>query len=162
MPERHSKVAAAFGNAADAPSVRPQTLTLLTAADVRSWLTQTQHLNLTDAVSQRGIRFLVQLLAVLTPQKTILLPNYPNPFNPETWIPYQLANPSDVQIVIYDTRGTTIRRLALGHQPAGYCTTRDRAAYWDGYNSSGERVATGVYFFQLQADNLSLLRKVVI
>ena len=157
------KVAAAFGNnAGAAPSVHPQTLTLLTAADVRSWFTQAQHLNLTDAVSQRGIRLLKHLMTALTPQETILLPNYPNPFNPETWIPYQLANPSDVQIIIYDTRGATIRHLTLGHQPAGYYTTRDRAAYWDGYNSLGERVATGVYFFKLQADNLSLLRKMVI
>ena len=156
------KVAAALGNTAEAPSVHQQTLAMLTAADVQGWLSQAQHLNFTDLASQRGIRFLEQLLAVLTPQETILLPNYPNPFNPETWIPYQLANPSDVQIVIYDTRGTTIRHLVLGHQPAGYYTTRDRAAYWDGHNGLGERVATGVYFYQLQADNLSLLRKMVI
>ena len=156
------KVAAALGNTAEAPSVHPQTLAMLTTADVQGWLTQAQHLNLTDIVSQRGIRFLEQLLTVLIPKETILLPNYPNPFNPETWIPYQLANSSDVQIVIYDTRGTTVRRLTLGHQPAGYYTTRDRAAYWDGHNGLGERVATGVYFYQLQADNLSLLRKMVI
>ena len=156
------KVAAALGNAADAPSVHPQTLAMLTAADVRSWLSQAQHLNLTDLALQRGIRFLEQLLTMLTPQETVLLPNYPNPCNPETWIPYQLANSSDVQIVIYDTRGTTIRHLALGHQLTGYYTTRDRAAYWDGRNGLGERVATGVYFYQLQADNLSLLRKMVI
>ena len=128
------KVAAALGNTADAPSVHPPTFAMLTAADVQDWLTQAQHLNLTDVSSQRGIRFLEQLLAVLTPKETILLPNYPNPFNPETWIPYQLASSSDVQIVIYDTRGTTIRHLTLGHQPVGYYTTRDRAAYWDGRN----------------------------
>ena len=156
------KVAAAFRDAAAAPAFRPQTLAMLTAADVQSWLVQAQHLNLTDLASQRGIHFLEQLLAVLTPKKTTLLPNYPNPFNPETWIPYQLANSSDVQIVIYDTRGTTIRHLALGHQPAGNYITRERAAYWDGHNSLGERVATGVYFYRLQADNLSLLRKMVI
>ncbi len=156
------KVAAALGNAAEAPSIHPQTLTMLTAADVQGWLTQAQHLNLTDIASQRGIRILEQLLTVLTPEKTVLLPNYPNPFNPETWIPYQLANPSDVQIIIYDTRGIAIRHLALGHQQAGYYTTRDHAAYWDGRNDLGERVATGVYFYQLQADDMSLLRKMVI
>ena len=156
------KVAAALRDAAAAPALRPQTLAMLTAADVQSWLAQAQYLNLTDLASQRGIHFLEQLLVVLTPNKTTLLPNYPNPFNPETWIPYQLANSSDVQIVIYDTRGTTIRHLALGHQPAGNYITRDRAAYWDGHNSLGERVATGVYFYRLQADNLSLLRKMVI
>ncbi|MCG9132080.1 hypothetical protein J5I95_10400 [Candidatus Poribacteria bacterium] len=81
---------------------------------------------------------------------------------PETWIPYQLANSSAVQIVLYDTRGIAIRHLALGHQPAGYYTTRNRAVYWDGCNDLGERVATGVYFYQLQTDNMSLLRKMVI
>ena len=156
------KVAAALGNAAAAPSVHPQTLAMLIAADVQNWLTQAQHLNLRDVTSQRGIHFLEQLLAVLTPKETILLPNYPNPFNPETWIPYHLANPSDVQIVIYDTRGTAVRHLALGHQSAGYYTTRSLAAYWDGRNDLGERVATGVYFYQLQTDNMSVLRKMVI
>ena len=156
------KVSAAIGNTAAAPSFHPQTLAMLPASDIHSWLTQAQHLNPTDIISQRGIRFLEQLLMVLTPKETILLPNYPNPFNPETWIPYRLANSSDVQIVIYDTRGTTVRRLALGHQPAGYYTTRSRAAYWDGRNDLGERVATGVYFYQLGTDDMSLLCKIVI
>ena len=71
---------------------------------------------------------------VVLPDETTLLANYPNPFNPETWIPYQLANPSDVVISIYDARGQVVRRLALGHQPAGYYTHRSRAAYWDGRN----------------------------
>ena len=156
------KVAAAFGNTAGAPSFHPQTLGMLTTADVQNWLIQAQGLTLTDETSRKGILLLEHLLAVLTPKETILLSNYPNPFNPETWIPYQLANPSDVQIVIYDTRGITIRRLVLGHQPAGHYTTHGRAAHWDGRNDLGERVATGVYFYQLQADNLSLLRKMVI
>ena len=156
------KVSGALGNTADAPSFYPQTLGSLTAADVQGWLTQARHLNLTDLASQRGIRFLEQLLTLLTPKETVLLPNYPNPFNPETWIPYQLASSSDVQIVLYDTRGIAIRRLALGHQPAGYYTTRNRAAYWDGRNDLGERVATGVYFYQLITDKHSLLRKMVI
>ena len=156
------KVAGVLRDAAAAPSFHPQTLAMLTAADVQGWLMQAQHLNLTDIASQKGVRFLEQLLAVLTPQETILLPNYPNPFNPETWIPYQLANSSDVQIVIYDTRGITIRSLALGYQPEGYYTTHSRAAYWDGRNNLGERVATGVYFYQLQTGDMSPLRKMVI
>ena len=96
------------------------------------------------------------------PLQTLLLPNYPNPFNPETWIPYHLANDSDVQITIYDTRGTVVRRLDLGHQREGYYTSRSRAAYWDGRNEFGEQIASGIYFYQLQADNMSLLRKMVI
>ena len=99
---------------------------------------------------------------VILPDETTLSANYPNPFNPETWIPYQLANPSDVVISIYDGRGTVVRRLELGHQPAGYYTHRSRAAYWDGRNDLGERVASGLYFYHLQADNMSLLRKMLI
>ena len=95
-------------------------------------------------------------------RETRLLPNYPNPFNPETWIPYQVANPGEVEITIYDTRGSVIRRLDLGHQRQGYYASRGRAAYWDGRNTVGERVASGVYFYQLETDNLSLLRKMVI
>lgn len=96
------------------------------------------------------------------PDDTQLLPNYPNPFNPETWIPYQLANSGDVQISIYDMRGMLVRALALGHQSAGYYTGRSRAAYWDGRNGLGERVASGVYFYQLKTDAISSMRKMVI
>ena len=84
-------VAGALGNTGAAPAAHPQALSMLTADDVQSWLTQAQRLSLTDLRLQRGIRFLEQLLAALTPKATILLPNYPNPFNPETWIPYHLA-----------------------------------------------------------------------
>ena len=96
------------------------------------------------------------------PKQTQLLANYPNPFNPETWIPYQLANASNVRITIYDTTGKVVRRLDLGHQREGYYTARSRAAYWDGRNVFGERVASGIYFYQLQADNVSSLRKLLI
>ena len=111
---------------------------------------------------KRAIAILKGLLAIIRPKQTQLLANYPNPFNPETWIPYQLANASDVQIIIYDTRGTVVRRLDFGHQPEGYYTSRSRAGYWDGRNASGERVASGIYFYQLQADNFSSLRKLLI
>ena len=110
----------------------------------------------------RAIELLQRLLAAQRPEKTLLLANYPNPFNPETWIPYQLASGSDVEIVIYDVKGIVVRHLELGHQPAGYYTKKNRAAYWDGRNAVGERVASGIYFYQLQAGNVSLLRKMVI
>ena len=96
------------------------------------------------------------------PHVTTLLANYPNPFNPETWIPYQLGNASDVQINIYNSQGVLVRVLPLGHQPAGYYTRRSRAAYWDGKNTLGEPVASGVYFYQLESDKTSLMRKMVI
>ena len=78
------------------------------------------------------------------------------------WIPYRLANASDVQITIYDARGTVVRRLDLGHQQAGIYQTRESAAHWDGKNDAGEAVASGVYFYQLHADNVSILRKMLI
>ena len=110
----------------------------------------------------QAITVLESVLAEMRPEKTVLLANYPNPLNPETWIPYHLANDTDVQILIYDINGALVRQLDLGHQRAGYYTNRSRAAYWDGTNDFGERVATGIYFYQLQADNMSLLRKMVI
>ena len=156
------KVAGALGNTAAAPSLYPQVLEMFTAADVHQWLTQAQHLKLTDATSQRGILFLEQLLAALIPKETALLPNYPNPFNPETWIPYRLSHASDVDITIYDTRGMVVRRLDLGHQMAGYYTDRTKAAYWNGRNEYGELVASGIYFYQLRAGDYTALRQMVI
>ena len=90
--------------------------------------------------------YLQQLLATARPEQTQLLANYPNPFNPETWIPYELATDTDVRITIYNAQGGVVRTLELGQQSTGYYTGRDRAAaYWDGRNASGERVASGVY-----------------
>ena len=111
---------------------------------------------------QRAIALLERVLAAMRPTETLLLANYPNPFNPETWIPYHLSELSDVRIIIYDTHGRVVRRLDLGHQPEGYYTGLSRAAHWDGLNDTGERVASGVYFYQLQTDNTSHLRKMVI
>ena len=129
---------------------------------VEKWLTEARLADDGSDVFRRGIANLEHLINTALPTETALLPNYPNPFNPETWIPYHLARASDVKITIYDTRGTLVRRLELGHQPAGYYTNRSRAAYWDGRNSLGERVASGIYFYQLQANNVSSSRKMLI
>ena len=134
----------------------------LEPAIIQAWIEQAQVEDDGSIAFQEGIANLQRLLASLIPKETALLPNYPNPFNPETWIPYHLANPSEVRITIYDTRGTIVRRLELGHQRAAHYTSRSRAAYWDGRNAVGERVASGVYFYQLQADNLSLLRRMLV
>ena len=155
-------VAAALGDGAAAPSEHPEALERLTAADVRQWLSQAQHLKLTDATSQKGILLLQQLLAALMPKKTALLANYPNPFNPETWIPYHLAKDADVTVTIYAIDGQVVRRLVLGHQPAGMYQIRSRAAYWDGKNAFGEPVASGVYFYTFTAGNFSATRKMLI
>ena len=106
--------------------------------------------------------YLQQLLVTARPEKTQLFANYPNPFNPETWIPYELATDTYVKITIYNTQGVVIRTLQFGHQSAGYYTGRDRAAYWDGRNALGEQVASGLYFYQLETDEMSSLRKMVI
>ena len=155
------RVAGAFGNAA-APSANPRALAMLTAADVGQWLAQAGELELTEATSQRGVLFLEQLLAALTPKETALLPNYPNPFNPETWIPYRLARDADVTLTIYDTNGVMVRRLDIGHQLAGHYADRGRAAYWDGRNARGESVASGVYFYQLATPSFRQIRRMVI
>ena len=110
----------------------------------------------------RTLIYLQQLIVTARPEKTQLLANYPNPFNPETWIPYELATDTDVRLTIYNTQGVVIRTLQLGHQSAGYYTGRDRAAYWDGRNALGEQVASGLYFYQLETDEMSLMRKMVI
>ena len=96
------------------------------------------------------------------PEKTALLPNYPNPFNPETWIPYRLAEPAEVTLSIYSLNGNRVRTLALGHQPPGFYESRSRAAYWDGRNAIGERVASGVYFYTLTAGDFAATGKMLI
>ncbi len=100
--------------------------------------------------------------ADLTPKRTVLLANYPNPFNPETWLPYQLANDAEVTIRIYSLAGQLVRNLELGFQQAGYYIGKSRAAYWDGRNDLGERLASSVYFYQLSTSESSTTRKMVI
>ena len=102
------------------------------------------------------------LVAYESPTETELLPNYPNPFNPETWIPYQLSEASTVTVKIYDIGGHLIRTIALGHKPMGYYLTRERAVYWDGRNKSGEPVGSGVYFYTLSTGDYTATRRMVI
>ncbi|MCY3742725.1 MAG: right-handed parallel beta-helix repeat-containing protein [Candidatus Poribacteria bacterium] len=111
---------------------------------------------------QRAIANLEQLLLALAPKETALLANYPNPFNPETWIPYQLATPADVTLRIHAVDGTLVRALSLGHKAIGTYQTRSRAAYWDGKNELGEPVASGVYFYTLTASDFNATRKMLI
>ena len=150
--------------AAGAPALRASALESLSAADVQHWLRIARQANLTEPAFQRGIRFLERLprVAALTPKETALLPNYPNPFNPETWIPYQLTNPAEVSISIHSTDGKLIRTLALGNQPAGIYHSRSRASYWDGRNQLGESVASGIYFYTLTAGDFTATKKMLI
>ena len=156
------QVAGAIGGGGAAPSAYSLDLSIISAADVAGWLAQAQGLGVGDANLERGIHFLEQLLAALMPDETVLLQNYPNPFNPETWIPYRLAEGAEVEIAIYDAKGTPVRQLALGYQAAGYYADRGRAAYWDGRNENGEPVASGVYFYRLQAGDYAAMGRMVV
>ena len=94
--------------------------------------------------------------------ETKFLPNYPNPFNPETWIPYQLAKAADVSVKIYDVSGRLVRTISVGFKPVGYYLTREQAAYWDGRNTVGEPVSSGVYFLQFAAGDFSATQRIVV
>ncbi len=159
--------AALMGTEAAAPSVSIATgigpsQPLLRPEDIQLWLTQAQRLDLNTAALRRGVRVLEYFLEMLPPKRTDLMPNYPNPFNPETWIPYQLAEAADVTLTIYAADGRLIRTLTLGHQPAGIYQSKSRAAYWDGRNELGEHVASGLYFFTIRAGEFTATRKMLI
>ena len=144
---------------APAPVAVPADLTYET---VQGWIDHARAADDGSLVFRQGIANLESLLASLIPEKTVLLPNYPNPFNPETWIPYHLSEPADVTLNIYSVDGKVVRHLELGHQAAGYYQSRSRAAYWDGRNAVGEPVASGVFFYTLTAGDFSAIRKMVI
>ena len=158
-------VANALGDVAGAPSVQQSQATL-----VKKWL-QLARQNATGVAQsfipegfsyERGILVLEQLTRAFVPETTALLANYPNPFNPETWIPYQLSEAADVTVSIYASNGTVVRTLVLGHQDAGVYKNRSQAAYWDGRNDLGETVASGLYFYTLTAGDFTATRPMLI
>ena len=152
--------------AAGAPALTQEDIKTgsLQAADVQQWIHDAKAANADPA----GIAALERLLTSLNrrelpvPKKTVLLANYPNPFNPETWIPYQLSEAAEVTVTIHSSDGKLVRTLELGQLPAGTYQNRSRAAYWDGRNAQGEPVASGVYFYTLTAGDFSATRKMLI
>jgi len=96
------------------------------------------------------------------PQQSALLQNFPNPFNPNTWIPFQLKEASEVTIRIYNSAGELVRQFELGHKPAGLYVSQDRAVYWDGKDRFGMNVASGIYFYNIQAGNFSAIKKLIV
>jgi photosystem II stability/assembly factor-like uncharacterized protein len=98
----------------------------------------------------------------IIPRKFALLQNFPNPFNPETWIPYQIARDASVKVQIYNLKGQSIRTIELGQQAAGTYLTKNEAVYWDGRDDSGEKVASGMYFYTLQAGEFKATKRMVI
>ncbi len=156
-------VAAHFGESSDStapstrPNIRPEQFDI-----VEKWLTEARLADDGSTVFWQGIATLERLFNIAAPTETVLLPNYPNPFNPETWIPYDLADDANVYVHIYNATGESIRRLSLGFQTAGTYRARSRAAYWDGRNAAGETVASGIYFYTLQAGQFKTTRQMVI
>ena len=129
---------------------------------VEKWLAEAHLADDGSNVFRQGIATLEHLIHATAPAETVLLPNYPNPFNPETWIPYDLAQDAEVHVHIYNLKGESVRRLSLGFQMAGTYRTRPRAAYWDGRNAVGEPVASGIYFYTLQVGHFKATRRMVI
>ena len=127
-------------------------------------LTELENLSETDPSVLLPAKLLRQWLVTSgeIPSESMLLPNYPNPFNPETWIPFQLANSSNVTIFIYDVLGQPLRRLDIGYRHAGRYVDHPQAAHWDGRNDAGELVTSGVYFYSMKANEFSAMRKMVI
>ena len=152
------------GSPAAPPLIPPQAggAESVDAAMIEAWIAQARLEDDGSLAFKQGIENIQNLLASLIPEETALLANYPNPFNPETWIPYQLATSAEVTLTIYDMNGQLVRRLAVGHQAAGMYQSRNRAAYWDGRNQLGEPVASGLYFYTLMAGEFTATRRMLI
>ena len=146
------------GRAAAAPSHVART-----AETLQGYVQQSKQDGMLDVNLQRGLAVLEELLEpFLVPEETVLLRNYPNPFNPETWFPYELSSSADVTFAIYSVNGTLVRLLSLGYQSAGVYRSQGRAAYWDGRNALGESVASGIYFYTFTAGEFSATGKLLI
>lgn len=151
-----------IGEANDPALTAPSISRNLDPATIKSWIDLAQVEDDGSAIFDLGIANLEALLASRIPSETRLLLNYPNPFNPETWIPYQLAEATKVTVMIHAMNGSLIRTLELGHQSAGTYKSKSQAAYWDGRNELGEQVASGLYFYTLTAGDFSATHKMLI
>ncbi len=165
-------VASGLDAAAGAPSQKQiQIICSINPTEIERWIRLARQYDgreKAEPMFQQGVAVLGKLLAILTttkatvPTQTVLFPNYPNPFNPETWIAYQLAEAADVTLTVYDANGKVVRRLIRAHQLAGMYYKRGRAAYWNGRNAFGERVASGLYFYTLTTGEFTATRRMLI
>ena len=140
----------------------PSQLTLFHQRTVQDLLNIIHEIDNHSLEYKSRISMLEQLLILRIPKRTILLANYPNPFNPETWIPYQLAHDSHVNIKIYNSAGMLIRQFDIGYQRAGDYTSQNLAVHWDGRSDTGERVASGVYFYTFFSEDYTATRRMVV
>ena len=162
-------VAAHIGSDTAAPALTKNSIETsnFTVQKLTQWIQLAKQLDVEMPNLQTGISTLERLLTLLNDVETshittALMTNYPNPFNPETWIPYQLAAPAEVSISIHCVNGKRIRTLALGHIPAGIYHDKARSVYWDGRNEFGESVASGVYFYRFTADDYTATGKMIV
>ena len=119
-------------------------------------------LTVTDKDGRSDTVFIAVNVTRPPPQRLELLANFPNPFNPGTWIPYRLAEDTDVKIEIYNQKGQLVHSIDLGSKTAGHYDTKNKAAYWDGRSNAGEHVARGIYFYTLKANSFSATRKMLV
>ncbi|MDE0687245.1 MAG: T9SS type A sorting domain-containing protein [Candidatus Poribacteria bacterium] len=149
-------------SAIPAAPARREAFAAVSPETLQMWLNLLRASDDGSVVYHKTLAILQGLLAVAHPHETALLSNYPNPFNPETWIPYHLSKDAEVTLRIYALNGQVVRTLVLGYQAAGIYQSRSRAAYWDGRNAFGEPVASGLYFYTLTAGDFTATRKMLI
>ena len=159
-------VAGNFGENAvgAAPALLANELTFTTQQkwSIQSAIVELEDIPARSQVEELVLSFLIAILPEKLPEKTQLLPNYPNPFNPETWIPFELSQDSEVLITIYDVSGIPVRSIHLGYLEAGSYVSQSKSVYWDGKTGAGERVSSGTYFYQIRAGDYAATQKMVI
>ncbi|MXV78800.1 sulfatase-like hydrolase/transferase [Candidatus Poribacteria bacterium] len=155
-------VAAHLGESSQAGSPRTISIADQHIHRVEEWIYDAHKIKDASPIYRKGIKNLEMLINSVVPNETRLLPNYPNPFNPETWIPYDLGQDADVSVHIHNLKGEHIRHLRVGFQTAGSYRTPSRAVHWNGRNSIGEPVASGIYFYTFTAGDFTTTRKMLI
>ncbi len=129
---------------------------------IARWIAQARAANDGSLAFKRGLAVLEGLLREIVPPRTSLLAAYPNPFNPDVWIPYELSAAEPITVTIYDARASAVRRYNLGTLPPGLYITRSAAVHWDGQNSAGERATSGTYFVELRTDSTREVRRIIL
>lgn len=155
-------IATHLGETSNASSPKSVTLPRHYVNKVEKWLSEARTIDDGSTIFREGLANLEQLLNTTIPKLSTVLPNFPNPFNAETWIPYDLSEDADVNIHIYNITGESVRHLKVGFQNAGIYRTQGQSVYWDGRNSVGDLVPSGVYFYTFQAGRMKATRKMVL